>query len=103
MKTKKYAAIDIGSNAVRLLISNIVEERDKPTRFKKSSLVRVPVRLGADVFIKEQISEYNVNRMLDTIHAFKNRRLYSIDEIQLVFKTVHPIRSKLSNTSMSIR
>jgi exopolyphosphatase/guanosine-5'-triphosphate,3'-diphosphate pyrophosphatase len=71
LNIQKYAAIDIGSNAVRLLISNIVEEKDKATRFKKSSLVRVPVRLGADVFIKEQISEYNVNRMLDTIHAFK--------------------------------
>lgn len=35
LNIQKYAAIDIGSNAVRLLISNIVEERDKPTRFKK--------------------------------------------------------------------
>ena len=51
---QKYAAIDIGSNAVRLLISNIIEEKGKPVRFKKSSLVRVPVRLGADVFIKEK-------------------------------------------------
>jgi len=37
---KKYAAIDIGSNAVRLLISNIIEEEGKPVRFKKSSLVQ---------------------------------------------------------------
>ena len=59
LNIQKYAAIDIGSNAVRLLISNIVEEKDKATRFKKSSLVRVPIRLGADVFIKEKISEYN--------------------------------------------
>ena len=41
---KKYAAIDIGSNAVRLLIANIIEEKGKATRFKKSSLVRVPIR-----------------------------------------------------------
>ncbi|QCE43220.1 Ppx/GppA phosphatase family protein [Psychroserpens sp. NJDZ02] len=71
LNIQKYAAIDIGSNAVRLLISNIVEEKDKPTRFKKSSLVRVPVRLGADVFIKDEISEHNIQRMLDTIQAFK--------------------------------
>ncbi|AUC76249.1 Ppx/GppA phosphatase family protein [Olleya sp. Bg11-27] len=71
LNIQKYAAIDIGSNAVRLLISNIVEEKDKPTRFKKSSLVRVPVRLGADVFIKDEISEHNIHRMLDTIQAFK--------------------------------
>lgn len=67
---QKYAAIDIGSNAVRLLISNIIEEKGKPVRFKKSSLVRVPVRLGADVFIKEKISKNNKERMLKTMQAF---------------------------------
>ncbi|WP_159024138.1 Ppx/GppA phosphatase family protein [Formosa sp. L2A11] len=68
---KKYAAIDIGSNAVRLLIANIIEEEGKPTKFKKSSLVRVPIRLGADVFLEEKISEKNIERMIDTMHAFK--------------------------------
>ncbi|MDW5289380.1 exopolyphosphatase [Formosa sp. PL04] len=67
---KKYAAIDIGSNAVRLLIANIIEEEGKPTKFKKSSLVRVPIRLGADVFLEEKISEKNIERMIDTMHAF---------------------------------
>lgn len=71
LSIKKYAAIDIGSNAVRLLISNIIEEKGKPVRFKKSSLVRVPIRLGADVFINERISEANISRMLDTMLAFK--------------------------------
>ncbi len=71
LKIQKYAAIDIGSNAVRLLISNIVEEKGSDTRFKKSSLVRVPVRLGADVFLNEEISENNVHRMLQTMQAFK--------------------------------
>ncbi|MFD2823433.1 rod shape-determining protein [Lacinutrix iliipiscaria] len=68
---KKYAAIDIGSNAVRLLIANIIEEKGKPPRFKKSSLVRVPIRLGADVFLKDKISKENTQRMLDTMLAFK--------------------------------
>ncbi|WP_299782482.1 exopolyphosphatase [uncultured Formosa sp.] len=68
---KKYAAIDIGSNAVRLLIANIIEEDGKPTKFKKSSLVRVPIRLGADVFLEEKISDKNIERMIDTMHAFK--------------------------------
>jgi len=68
---KKYAAIDIGSNAVRLLISNIIEESDKPVRFKKSSLVRVPIRLGEDVFINNIISPENIDRMQDTMKAFK--------------------------------
>ena len=68
---KKYAAIDIGSNAIRLLIANVIEEKDKETRFKKSSLVRVPVRLGADVFLQQTISDYNKERILDTMKAFK--------------------------------
>ncbi|MCB4808638.1 exopolyphosphatase [Tamlana sp. 62-3] len=71
LSIKKYAAIDIGSNAVRLLISNIIEQKDKPVQFKKNSLVRVPIRLGADVFIKKKISKDNTQRMLDTMLAFK--------------------------------
>jgi exopolyphosphatase/guanosine-5'-triphosphate,3'-diphosphate pyrophosphatase len=68
---KKYAAIDIGSNAVRLLISNIIEQKGKPTLFKKSSLVRVPIRLGSDVFLNNEISKENEQRMLDTMLAFR--------------------------------
>ncbi|WP_299336887.1 Ppx/GppA phosphatase family protein [uncultured Psychroserpens sp.] len=67
---KKYAAIDIGSNAVRLLISNIIEQKGHPVKFKKSSLVRVPIRLGSDVFLNGEISEENKKRMLDTMTAF---------------------------------
>ena len=71
LSIKKYAAIDIGSNAVRLLIANIIEEKGKPTRFKKSSLVRVPIRLGSDVFLNNKISKENIVRMVDTMQAFK--------------------------------
>ncbi|MGJ8593624.1 MAG: Ppx/GppA phosphatase family protein [Aquaticitalea sp.] len=68
---KKYAAIDIGSNAVRLLISNIIEQKGKPAQFKKSSLVRVPIRLGADVFVNQVISKENEIRLIDTMNAFR--------------------------------
>ncbi|WP_242132447.1 Ppx/GppA phosphatase family protein [Aestuariivivens marinum] len=71
LSIKKYAAIDIGSNAVRLLIANVIEQKGKPVQFKKSSLVRVPIRLGADVFMKQKISKENTERMLDTMLAFK--------------------------------
>ncbi|HMC01288.1 MAG TPA: hypothetical protein VKN14_09670 [Flavobacteriaceae bacterium] len=71
LSIKKYAAIDIGSNAVRLLISNIIEDKGKPTLFRKSSLVRVPVRLGSDVFIKQKISKENIHRIVDTMTAFR--------------------------------
>lgn len=68
---KKFAAIDIGSNAVRLLISNIIEQKGKPTLFRKSSLVRVPIRLGADVFLHQKITKENELRLVDTMNAFK--------------------------------
>lgn len=71
MKIKKYGAIDIGSNAVRLLIANVIEEKNKEPQFKKSSLVRVPIRLGTDSFVTGVISEENINRMIDAMEAFK--------------------------------
>lgn len=71
MKLSKYAAIDIGSNGVRLLIDNVVEFKKKETQFKKSSLVRVPIRLGEDVFTTGSISENNKNRLSDAMQAFQ--------------------------------
>lgn len=70
LSIKKFAAIDIGSNAVRLLISTITEPDNKPVTFKKTSLVRVPIRLGQDVFTTSYISEENTERMIDTMKAF---------------------------------
>ena len=70
LKIKKYGAIDIGSNAVRLLITSIIEQDGRPIIFKKNALIRVPIRLGADVFVKGKISDYNISRMKDTMKAF---------------------------------
>lgn len=71
LRIRKFAAIDIGSNAVRLLIANIIEKKGDQPLFRKSSLVRVPIRLGADVFVDGAISEENKQRMLDTMTAFR--------------------------------
>jgi exopolyphosphatase/guanosine-5'-triphosphate,3'-diphosphate pyrophosphatase len=68
---QKYAAIDIGSNAMRLLIANVVEEPGKPTQFNKSALVRLPIRLGQDAFTTGIISDENIDRMVDGMQAFK--------------------------------
>lgn len=68
---KNYAAIDIGSNAVRLLVSTITEKKGEETTFRKTSLVRVPIRLGGDVFVTSEISDSNIRRMEDTMLAFK--------------------------------
>lgn len=70
IKIKKYAAIDIGSNAMRLLVVNIVEQDGKETQFNKSALVRVPIRLGQDAFTVGEISQENIERMCDAMKAF---------------------------------
>ena len=70
MKLLKLAAIDIGSNAVRLLVNDIIDNHEKPY-FQKASLVRLPVRLGADVFEDGKISDTNIKRLTDTIEAYR--------------------------------
>ena len=70
MKIRKYAAIDIGSNAIRLLVHNIIETSESPPQFFKNALVRVPVRLGEDSFSKGVISEENVLRIRKTLQSF---------------------------------
>ena len=70
MKIKKYAAIDIGSNAMRVLISNVVETKQK-VHFQKNTLVRAPIRLGEDSFTLGEISKKNLKRMIRAIKAFK--------------------------------
>ena len=71
IEIKKYAAIDIVSNAIRLLIANVIVEKDKEPQFRKSSLVRVPIRLGADTFVSGEISPANTERMIDAMESFK--------------------------------
>lgn len=66
----RFGAIDVGSNAVRLLITNVHEGMGYPV-FKKESLIRVPVRLGEDSFLKGEISQTQTDRLIDTMHAFK--------------------------------
>ena len=71
MEIKKYAAIDIGSNGVRLLVTNILLEKGKVPVFRKSALVRVPIRLGTDTFKNGFISDKNAKRMCKAIQAFE--------------------------------
>ncbi len=70
MKIEKYGAIDIGSNAIRLLIATVIEKEGTAPQFKKTSLVRLPIRLGADVFLEGRISDLNYSRMEDAMKAF---------------------------------
>ena len=68
-KTIKYATIDIGSNAIRLLISNIYIHNSEFFS-TKNSLVRVPIRLGQDAFKNGEISQKNIQRLLDSMKSF---------------------------------
>jgi len=66
----KLAAIDIGSNAVRLLFVNVYEGKSGPS-FKKADLVRVPLRLGDDAFLAKKISSEKVDKLLQVMRAFR--------------------------------
>ncbi len=65
----RYAAIDIGSNAIRLLIVGLIPNRSK--QYRKISLIRVPIRLGQDVFIYNKISKTKAKDLLKTLKSFK--------------------------------
>ncbi|MEZ4721312.1 MAG: exopolyphosphatase [Flavobacteriales bacterium] len=71
MKSYQFAAIDIGSNAVRLLISNVFEEGAKVT-FKKQSLVRIPIRLGADAFLHHRIPADKEEDFFNAMKSFEH-------------------------------
>jgi len=80
MTGNKYAAIDIGSNAVRLMVANVSKVNGK-TSVKRLALVRVPIRLGDDVFTSGVISERNYERMIDAMTAFKHlMRVHDVSE-----------------------
>lgn len=70
MKIRKLGAIDIGSNAIRLLINYVYEEEGRTPIFNKTSIVRMPIRLGHDVFIDGQICENNVERICDAMLSY---------------------------------
>lgn len=71
MKVKKLAAIDIGSNAIRILITNVVQEVGEHPVYMKSELIRVPIRLGQDSFTVGEISKKNMKRVVKAMKSFK--------------------------------
>lgn len=67
----RLAAIDIGSNAARLLINDVIEGPQGKPDFIKLSLVRVPLRLGFDVFEKGEISSDKIEMFVKTLQSYK--------------------------------
>lgn len=66
----KFAAIDIGSNAIRVLFYNVFDDAKEPV-FKKISLTRLPVRLGEDVFSTGRISDRKIQKLIRSMAAFR--------------------------------
>ena len=67
----RYAAIDIGSSAIRLLVKESVIKSKTDFYFKKISLTRIPIRLGKDVFSNGFISNLTIDKLTKAIKAFK--------------------------------
>jgi len=65
-----FSSIDIGSNAVRLLFANVYESKAGPVT-EKASLIRIPIRLGMDVFNTGRISDQKADDLVNTMKAFK--------------------------------
>ena len=78
MRQDTLAAIDIGSNAVRLLI-NTVEVFDGKPEFRKSAYLRVPLRLGEDVFTQKRVTPAKISQLLDAMQGFTHiMRAYGV-------------------------
>lgn len=76
-----YAAIDIGSNAVRLLIKSIDRDAVQEKKFKKLMLLRVPLRLGLDVFSIGELSEKKADKLRRLMKAFRQlMKIYEVDD-----------------------
>lgn len=76
-----YAAIDIGSNAVRLLIKSIDREAVQEKKIKKVMMLRVPQRLGFDVFSIGELSEKKADKLRRLMKAFRQlMKIYDVDD-----------------------
>lgn len=74
-----YAAIDIGSNAVRLLIKQVEEDTEGKANFRKEMLLRVPLRLGFDVFAMGKISEEKEKNLMRLMKIFRHMmKIYDV-------------------------
>ena len=84
MNTMIFAAIDIGSNAMRLLFCRAYEVNGKP-HFSKEELIRVPIRLGEDVFLNGRISEKKIEKLTTAMIAFQKLiAVYQVDAFRVV-------------------
>lgn len=81
----KLAAIDIGSNAARLLIIEVINKTGDKPEYNKLNFVRVPLRLGFDVFEKQYITESKEAMFVKTMQAYKHlMEVYEVDAYKAI-------------------
>ncbi len=110
-KSTKYGAIDIGSNAIRLLVATCNVFGDEEPLFKKTSLIRVPIRLGQDVFTTGKIGTRNISRMVDSmqsyqllmnVHGVKSYKAYATSAMREAKNGVAVAKEILDKTGIDI-
>ncbi len=80
MARLNYAAIDIGSNAARLLIKSIDRDADNKDKFKKIMLLRVPLRLGFDIFKDGALSDKKADKLRRLMKAYRQMmKIHDVD------------------------
>lgn len=106
-----FAAIDIGSNAARLLFANVFEKKGK-IKAEKATLVRIPLRLGLDVFNNQRISEERKEFLIKTLKAYQllidvykpvDYAVCATAAIREAENKDHIIQEVLKETGLSIR
>jgi exopolyphosphatase/guanosine-5'-triphosphate,3'-diphosphate pyrophosphatase len=97
----KLAAIDIGSNAARLLINDVIMTQKGKPEFVKLALVRVPLRLGFDVFETGTISDEKAEKFVTTIKAYKH--LLDVYEVEHLISAATSAMRDASNASSIIK
>jgi exopolyphosphatase / guanosine-5'-triphosphate,3'-diphosphate pyrophosphatase len=79
-----FAAIDIGSNAIRLLFSRVFVVDGKP-HFTKEELIRMPIRLGEDVFLHGKISDAKADRLVTALKGYSELiKAYGVEDYKAV-------------------
>ena len=79
-----FAAIDIGSNAMRLLFCRVYTVDGKP-HFSKEELIRMPIRLGEDVFLQGKITEVKITRLITALKGFSELiKAYGVENYRAV-------------------
>lgn len=80
MDTKRFGAIDIGSNSVRLLITDVIDYKGKPY-FKKNQLIRIPLKLGEDTFSTGFIGDQKKEKLMVLMQSLQG--LISVNDVEV--------------------